>query len=138
MSTGRDKLFVYGTLRHRVRNRFAELLSRSGQLLGHGTVSGSLYQIEDYPGLVRSESAEGRVHGEIYRIGQREVWRALDEYEGCGPRDKPPYEFEREDVVVTMDDGTVIPATTYVYHGPIREKSKIASGDFLAHSGERT
>ena len=138
MSNRRDKLFVYGTLRNSMRNRFAELLSRSGQLLGHGTVSGNLYQIEDYPGLVRSASTRDRVQGEIYLIRQPQVWRVLDDYEGCGPRDKPPYEFEREDVMVTMDNGTLVPAAAYVYCGPIREKSKIASGDFLAHSGERT
>jgi pyruvate carboxylase len=120
---GGDYLFVYGSLRRGGGNRFAELLQRSGQLVGGGKVQGRLYEIAEYPGLVRSEDQGRWVQGEVYRLITKSVWDALDEYEGP--------DYRREIVEAYLDSGKRVRVAAYVYVRRVEGKREIESGDWM-------
>src|SRR5438105_3735016 len=89
-----DELFVYGTLRSGQPNQFARLLAEAATLLGPGRVRGRLYQVNSYPGLILSDGPDEWVKGEVYRLhNSSTLLPVLDDYEGCGSQDTPPFEF---------------------------------------------
>jgi gamma-glutamylcyclotransferase (GGCT)/AIG2-like uncharacterized protein YtfP len=123
-------LFVYGSLRRGARTEFSELLNRAGEHVGMGTVPGQLFQVASYPGMVSSRQG-GVVLGEVFEIKDAAVWPVLDEYEGCGPDDPLPHEFERSIVPVKMQDGRTLDAWVYLYCLDTSGKTRIESGDYL-------
>src|SRR5713226_7977498 len=90
-------LFVYGTLRRGAQNEFARLLREQADLIGAGRVRGTLYDLDDYPGLVVPANTQRWVRGEVYRMKDRKLLAALDEYEGD--------EFERVTLDAMLDSG---------------------------------
>ncbi|MBV8550092.1 MAG: gamma-glutamylcyclotransferase [Acidobacteriaceae bacterium] len=127
-----DVLFVYGTLRSTSGHRLAVWLGQRAQLVGRGRVQGRLFRIGSYPGLVPSKTGGEWVYGEVYRLSNAiEVYRVLDEYEGCGPNDPRPHEFRRSIMRAFLDSGTSVAATVYVYGHDVRNRKRIVSGDFL-------
>jgi gamma-glutamylcyclotransferase (GGCT)/AIG2-like uncharacterized protein YtfP len=126
-----NSLFVYGTLMRGFDHPMAKLLSRSAEFCGDARCRGRLYLVKHYPGLVVSDAADDVVFGELYRLRQPEESFALfDEYEGCGPGVASP-QYLRQLLPVTLDDGTVSEAWTYVYTRPVAKLKRIASGRFL-------
>jgi gamma-glutamylcyclotransferase (GGCT)/AIG2-like uncharacterized protein YtfP len=127
-----DRLFVYGTLMRGFDHPMAQLLSRSADYLGTVTCRGRLYLIKHYPGLVLSDDPADVVHGELYRLRDRDALLGeLDMYEACGEGFAEPTEYLRRMLTVTRDDGTAIEAWTYVYNWPVSGLPHIASGKFL-------
>jgi len=132
-SDGLDTLFVYGTLRSQCRNRFARLLAESATLLGPARVHGRLYRLGAYPGLVFSEAQDEWVTGELYRLRHPSaLLPILDDYEGCGVRNTPPFPFERIAGAALQRDQAV-PCWIYVYRATagLSERQRIPSGDFF-------
>jgi gamma-glutamylcyclotransferase (GGCT)/AIG2-like uncharacterized protein YtfP len=130
-SSMQNSLFVYGTLMRGFDHPMAKLLSRSAEFCGDARCRGRLYLVKHYPGLVVSDAADDVVFGELYRLRQPEESFALfDEYEGCGPGVASP-QYLRQLLPVTLDDGTVSEAWTYVYTRPVAKLKRIASGRFL-------
>jgi gamma-glutamylcyclotransferase (GGCT)/AIG2-like uncharacterized protein YtfP len=58
--------------------------------------------------------------------------REFDMYEACGEGFPPPTEYLRQMLSVTLADGTVCEAWTYIYNWPITGLPRIVSGKFLA------
>ena len=128
-------LFVYGTLRSDTGTEWARLLASSAQRFGVGRVRGGLFQLDGYPGMVLRPDGNEWITGELYRITDPvSVWPVLDEYEGCGPDDPRPHEFERRVVQVRREDGTRLSAWAYVYRLDPAGKPRIPSGDYLRSS----
>ena len=128
-----DRLFVYGTLMRGFDHPMAQLLSRSADFIGEARCRGRLYLVKHYPGLVLSDDATEVVFGELYRLRQpAECLREFDMYEACGEGFAPPTEYLRSLLPVTLDDGAVSEAWTYVYNWPVADLPRIASGQFLA------
>ena len=126
-----DLLFVYGTLMRGFDHPMAKLLSRDAEFCGAARCQGRLYLVKHYPGLVLSEDASDLVFGEVVRLHRPEQTLViLDDYEGCGPGVASPL-YLRQLLPVTLDDGTVIEAWTYVYNRPVAKLKWIASGRFL-------
>jgi gamma-glutamylcyclotransferase (GGCT)/AIG2-like uncharacterized protein YtfP len=126
-----DRLFVYGTLMRGFDHPMAKLLSRSAEFLGDARCRGRLYLVKHYPGLVLSGDADDVVFGELYRLrAPEESLVTFDEYEGCGPDVASP-QYLRQVLPVSLDDGTIIEAWTYVYNRPVAKLKRIASGRFL-------
>jgi gamma-glutamylcyclotransferase (GGCT)/AIG2-like uncharacterized protein YtfP len=126
-----NRLFVYGTLMRGFDHPMAKLLSRSADFLGSARCQGRLYLVKHYPGLVLSDEAGDAVFGELVRLRTPHAsLAALDEYEGCGPGVASPL-YLRQLLPVTLDDGTVGEAWTYVYNRPVAKLQRIASGRFL-------
>ena len=127
-----DRLFVYGTLMRGFDHPMAQLLSRSADFLGQARCRGRLYLIKHYPGLVLSGDPADLVFGDLYRLhAPHELLREFDMYEACGEGFAQPTEYVRQMLSVTLADGAVSEAWTYIYNWPVTKLPRIASGRFL-------
>jgi gamma-glutamylcyclotransferase (GGCT)/AIG2-like uncharacterized protein YtfP len=127
-----DLLFVYGTLMRGFDHPMAKLLSRSADFIGEARCRGRLYLVKHYPGLVLSDDASDVVFGELYRLRQpKELLREFDMYEACGEGFAEPTEYLRQMLPVTLGNGAVTEAWTYIYNWPVAHLPRIASGRFL-------
>ena len=127
-----DRLFVYGTLMRGFDHPMARLLSANADFLGEATCRGRLYLVRHYPGLVLSDDSADVVHGELFRLCARdELLREFDMYEACGEGFKPPTEYVRDVLQVTLANGSASEAWTYVYNWSVAKLPRIASGRFL-------
>ncbi|MHC2435692.1 gamma-glutamylcyclotransferase family protein [Bradyrhizobium sp. USDA 4451] len=127
-------LFVYGTLMRGFDHPMAKLLAGNAEFLGSAQCRGRLYLVKHYPGLVVSDDPADIVHGELFRLREPEAMlREFDMYEACGDGFPPPTEYLRELLTVTLADGSVREAWTYLYNWPVVELPRIASGKFLEH-----
>jgi len=130
---GEENLFVYGTLRRGYAHRFAHWLEEKAHFVGPGRMRGRLYRIRSYVGLVPSKAGDEWVRGDVYHLKRpAEIYRVLDEYEGCGPNDAQPHEFGRTVLPVILESDRVQMASVYVYQRRIGGEQQILSGDFLA------
>lgn len=127
-----SRLFVYGTLRKDTRNSMFHLLAREARFVGRAQVQGRLFHLGEYPGLVRSRDPGLWVHGEVYTLeNPPENLARLDYYEGCGPNDPEPHEFERVEKDVVLESGERKNIWVYVYRGSTTDKKEILSGDYF-------
>ena len=127
-----DLLFVYGTLMRGFDHPMARLLSAHAYFLDEATCRGRLYLVKHYPGLLLSHDPTEVVHGELYRLRDPgPLLREFDMYEACGEGFAEPTEYRREMLSVTLADGTVREAWTYLYNWPVEGLPRIASGRFL-------
>ena len=72
------------------------------------------------------------VRGEVYTLDNpHDTLSRLDDYEGCGPNDPKPHEFERVERDVVLDSGASDRAWVYRYGRSTANKREISSGDYL-------
>ena len=123
-------IFVYGTLKRRGGGRHHQLL-RDARFIAAGSITGEMYDLVHYPGVVREPNTRRRVFGELYEISDTSApaaLRALDAYEGG--------EFTRERVYVTTPAGKRRLAWTYVLRKrPPRSARQVASGKYHHRRG---
>ena len=124
-------LFVYGTLRNDAKHDIAQHLSRGARLAGTGYIQAKLYDLGEYPGAIPSSNPHDKVYGQVFEILDESIFPALDDYEGCGPQDTPPYEFKRERVKITSSIPSLRYAWTYLYARPIHSNRLIQTGDYV-------
>lgn len=125
-----ERLFVYGTLRKGSANSMHHMLGHDAKFVARARTQGRLYDLGEYPGLVASDAGTW-VHGDVYELGDPSAMLArLDDYEGCGPNDARPHEYERVPCEVVMETGAHEVAWVYVYRGTLAGKREIPSGDF--------
>jgi gamma-glutamylcyclotransferase (GGCT)/AIG2-like uncharacterized protein YtfP len=128
-------VFVYGTLRKAVGHAMHRILARDARFVGPATVRGALYDLGAYPGLVTGGDAARLVHGEVYALDPDSADATLadlDAYEGCAATDPEPHEYRRVVVQVTLADGALLAASTYVLNRPHAGLQPIPDGDYLA------
>jgi gamma-glutamylcyclotransferase (GGCT)/AIG2-like uncharacterized protein YtfP len=127
-----DRLFVYGTLMRGFNHPMAKLLSGNADFLGEARCMGRLYLAKHYPGLVLSDDPAEITFGELYRLRARDaLLREFDMYEACGEGFAEPTEYVRKMLPVTLGDGAIGEAWTYLYNWPVADLPRIASGRFL-------
>jgi gamma-glutamylcyclotransferase (GGCT)/AIG2-like uncharacterized protein YtfP len=127
-----DLLFVYGTLMRGYAHPMARLLSANADFLGEASCRGRLYKVKHYPGLVLSDEATDAVFGELYRLhAVEDLLREFDMYEACGEGFAEPTQYVRRTLPVTLAEGTVSEAWTYIYNWPVTDLARIESGRFL-------
>lgn len=127
-----DRLFVYGTLMRAYAHPMARLLSGNADFLGEVSCRGRLYQVKHYPGLVLSDDPAEVVFGELYRLrAVDDLLREFDMYEACGEGFPEPTQYVRRMLPVTLPDGSVSDAWTYIYNWPVEGLVRIESGRFL-------
>jgi len=122
-------LFVYGTLKRTPPGKRHRLL-RDARFVNVASMSGSLYDLGRYPGVVRDPKDRGRVFGEVYEIPDDAAHRALqalDKYEGP--------EFVRRRAYVTMRDGKRRSAWAYVLRKRPRSARPVDSGRYARSRG---
>ncbi|HBA66105.1 MAG TPA: gamma-glutamylcyclotransferase, partial [Methylococcaceae bacterium] len=126
-------LFVYGTLRRHHGHPMSHWLSQCADWIGAGFFQGKLFNLGEYPGVIKSDNAGDRVLGDIYRIGRpKMILATLDRYEQCSIRDPRPHEYRRSIEPVMLDKGKTLNAWVYLYNRPIKDHICITSGDYLA------
>ena len=130
MNVASDFLFAYGTLMRRFDNPFASKLRDASVYRGKGFFSGLLYRISWYPGAVYTAGIDERVYGEIYQlIDPITVLGELDEYEDVTENESESL-YLRKTVMVTLEDGSILPCWTYLYNQPIEGLELIEKGRF--------
>lgn len=131
-----DLIFVYGTLRRGARCVMARWLASQGEYIGCGTVSGRLYDVGDYPALRPARHPSETVVGDLYRLRRSAYTLArLDRYEGIGSGQSRPYQYSRECVQATLENGEHRAAWTYFYRGGTAHLRRIVQGDYLQDGG---
>lgn len=114
-----DLLFVYGSLRRGSGHPMAAVLAENSDYLGAASISGILYRIDWYPGLVPCDDPDRRVRGDLYRmVRPRRLLPLLDEYEECAPDHSPPHEYRRA-IAAVLRAGETVFAWTYFYNRPV-------------------
>jgi gamma-glutamylcyclotransferase (GGCT)/AIG2-like uncharacterized protein YtfP len=119
-------LFVYGTLKKRSQ---AHRLLRGARFIAPASVTGALYDLGDYPGLVQRRNG-GRVVGELYELpaDHERVLKALDRYEGR--------EFIRRRVFANLPSGQRRAAWAYFLRGgPPKSARQLESGRYPLRRG---
>ncbi len=123
--------FTYGTLRLDNRHKIAEKLAAHSTLISLGYIKGAkLYEVDDFPALVRNSNPENIVVGDVYLLEDATLFKELDEYEGIGVGE-PPYDYSREKVEVYCGEGKYL-CWTYLYKASLGGNAVlIESGDYL-------
>jgi gamma-glutamylcyclotransferase (GGCT)/AIG2-like uncharacterized protein YtfP len=121
-------VFVYGTLRQGGIRAMPGLFP-AAKFVGMAKITGSLYDLGAYPGLVLDESSTP-VTGEVYEIDD-EILRELDEIEASS-------NYRREQIEVSSDNQK-LPCWVY---GPELESYSltrlIPSGDWIEYAKTKT
>ena len=121
-------VFVYGTLRRGGVRAMPDIFPGS-KFVGGASVSGSLYDFGEYPGLQLCET-DSKVMGEVYEVCE-DVLKRLDEIEA------PAFYFRRQ-IEISLGDRRV---QCWVYEPDLElypERVLITSGDWIEHAGTKT
>ena len=119
MGASPQYLFVYGTLCQGEPNPVREAFDQGTVFIGEAHVAGCLYDFGAFPGVGPAVNESDRIHGELYEVTDPRLWAVLDDYEGCGPNDQPPYLFTREWTVARLANGDEVSTQVYTYAGEI-------------------
>lgn len=120
-------VFVYGTLRRSCAYDI-NLLLPTPRFVGLARVTGTLYLIDWYPGLVLGGEDAGQVTGEVYEISPQ-LELVLDEFEQIVPGSTSEY-FKRE--VLVEVDGRALACLVYeINPDRVHGKRVLAEGDWL-------
>jgi len=115
-----DHIFVYGTLRSTSPAPMACEFAKNATLIGPARVPGRLIDLDRYPGLLEPNTPDDRVEGELWQPHAPESYLpVLDAYEGCGPNDLEPWEYQRVVRKIRRDTGEEVDVWVYLYMWPL-------------------
>ena len=116
-------LFIYGTLMPGLR---LEAQMHGARFLGLAQVPGRLVDVGRYPGLLLGD---GSVSGEVYEVDDAHLAR-LDAVEEMVPGDRAVSQYWREEVTVLSGPLQGERVQIYVYNRPVDGCVPIAHGDY--------
>lgn len=121
---GAELVFVYGTLRSNASNghRMA-----GGRLIGKASFPGRLFRVSWYPAVIAGE--DGCVQGEVFEVNQA-LLASLDAFEGLPVGSLEGDEYRREKVKVTLEDGRVLEAWSWLWIVGVEGLQEIVGGDW--------
>jgi gamma-glutamylcyclotransferase (GGCT)/AIG2-like uncharacterized protein YtfP len=129
-------LFVYGSLRTESPHPFEAKLRSQARLVGKGSAPGILYDLGRYPAALFGAEHKGRVVGEIFELPRDgRLLRELDYFEGT---EEPASPLSRIEIEVLLEDGPPLRLETYSLGAPPPIRRVIESGDWIAHSLNRS
>jgi gamma-glutamylcyclotransferase (GGCT)/AIG2-like uncharacterized protein YtfP len=135
MGEGRERIFLYGTLR-RGGTRDVERFYGGAEFVACARVRGVLHDFVDYPGLRLSADADW-VRGELFDV-TAETLAGLDEWEGIDPAAHEQSDYRRLRLLAERDDGVLEECWGYeVVAEKIEGRPVIASGDWITHVAGR-
>jgi gamma-glutamylcyclotransferase (GGCT)/AIG2-like uncharacterized protein YtfP len=102
--------------------------------VGPCLIGGALYDLGCYPGVC-TESTDGRVVGELFRIVDPGALAVLDEYEDFRPHEPEQSLFERR-LVRLVEPG--VDAWVYFYRHSPPVSARIPHGDWARHRTTQT
>lgn len=122
-------LFVYGTLSPSLAPKEIEAEVKKLEYVGEGLVSGKLYDLGSFPGLILTAETKKKVRGRVYRLpADKNVIRSLDSYEEYFPRNPQKSLYRRRLANVLLEDGREVKSWIYEYNGATAKKKTIPSG----------
>lgn len=127
-----DLIAVYGLLRAD-ESGFARFgLANAFKPRGPCVISGELWDLGAYPGLVPSE---GQVIGELFELTDLSVMPKLDAFEDYWPDDPARSRYDRVKVRLVEPDQS---AWVYVWRLGLETATRIESGDWLRRYSARS
>lgn len=127
----KNMLFVYGTLLLNIESAIAIFLKKNSRFVGEGYLSGQLFDLGHYPGVVFQKEAGSGVYGHIFELIQPDTTLSiLDEYEAVGEQFDQYKEYVREKVPINLS-GEEVSCWTYLYALPTDNLPLIVSGNYL-------
>ena len=124
-------LFAYGFLKREYHgNHKTQTPNFAYHFVSSGTLSGHIYKVDVYPGVIYDDSPENLIHGEIFELISPEVaLKILDRYENAKPLVQLNPDYERRLRPVQTNQG-LIACWVYEYLKPVNPATKIESGTF--------
>jgi gamma-glutamylcyclotransferase (GGCT)/AIG2-like uncharacterized protein YtfP len=133
MGGGRERIFLYGTLR---QGGTRDVLRFYGaEFIGSARVRGVLHDFGDYPGLRLSEGG-GWVIGELFDVTP-ETLALLDDWEGIDPAAPDDGEYRRVRLIAERDGAAQECWGYEAAPEKVAGRPVIASGDWIAHDAAR-
>lgn len=127
----KEYVFVYGTLLSEMS--MGNILLTKEEFVGKGKTTGTLY-LGAYPAYIKD--GDYPVLGEVYNVTDKpEIVVQLDRYEGYIKRIPKSSLYIREEVSITMEDGSVLDSWVYCYNHPVDGFYLLEDGDFAGLSG---
>lgn len=119
-------------------NEAARFIRAHCSLIGEGIVSGRLFDLGTYPGLVYEPKAQTFVAGEVFKINsnKKDLTQYLDNFEECGPNFDQPNEYRKEIIPVVVKEN-IYHASSYIYNRSLEGLTLIESGSYDNKSGTR-
>lgn len=130
----RQYLFAYGTLLGGVREpQVRSVLQRYCRLGPRASVGGRLVDLGAYPGALKPDRPEQRIHGRLIELlSPQRVLPVLDAYEDCRP-DRPARGlYRRERVVAQLATGGSVHCWIYRLVRRPRKGRPVPGGDWPA------
>jgi gamma-glutamylcyclotransferase (GGCT)/AIG2-like uncharacterized protein YtfP len=127
MDSALQPVFVYGTLCRQGSNHFR---MAGAEWIGSGSVTGRLYRIDWYPGLVLDAAAGDEVHGELFAVSSA-LLAELDLFEGLAAGELAGSEYRRVKVDVRLHSGETQLAWVWEWIGPTDERARLFHGNWL-------
>lgn len=114
-------------------SEITQVLRRKSEFIGEGWISGKLYDLGSYPGLVFDPEGGQSVRGEVYRMYQPELLLpVLDYYEMIDPKQAETNEYKRTLLPISIADQTK-DCWTYIFQQPVGSLPEIISGDYRTY-----
>ena len=124
-----EYLFVYGTLKPGCVPELMAGVAAQLRAMAEGSVRGALYNLGGYPGAVPNAGATDRIFGTVMELpADKNILRALDEYEGFDPAAPEACEFVRELREVELAADGSLNCWFYRYNRKPDEASLIVDG----------
>lgn len=122
-------IFIYGTLLPEYSHPMSDWLKLHSRPVCKGAVSGELYLVDDYPGLVYLPFSGQWTKGWIVELNDPEInLQKLDLYEGIGENPNDEDEYRREIIPVKGDDSLWRDCWVYIFNKDPKGLKKIDSG----------
>jgi len=133
-----DYLFVYGTLMRPFDTSVNRFLRDNSRFAGVATVTGRLYDLGRYPGLVLDEAAGRPITGHVYLLpNPAKVLAVLDRYEGYDPERPESGEYRREFVEAHCAQMKRT-CWGYLYKQDLRHLPEIPCGNYADYVQQNT
>jgi gamma-glutamylcyclotransferase (GGCT)/AIG2-like uncharacterized protein YtfP len=124
----RHLIFVYGSLRHGGENAMSNTFPDS-KFVGPATVSGNLYDLGAYPGMLLNSSSS-TVVGEVYEVDDERL-KELDHFEASS-------EYWRKQVEITLGTSKQMGWTYEPRSSLCSDRPLITSGDWIEYVKTRS
>ncbi len=133
MQSQAGHIFFYGTLM-----RMFPLRARAGidnwlEYVGDGYVSGALFDLGSYPGLVVDSCSQ--VCGEVYRVlDPVKLLARVDLIEDYRVENPKEGQYVRQTMDAILEDGRALTVWCYVYNQLLPPNGRIKDGDYRRYA----
>ncbi len=126
-----EYLFTYGTLQKEFDIPINKEISQYLKPITTGYFLGKLFEVDEYPGAIQTESDFYPIKGKIFQVTDSKAWQLMDDYEECSDKFPTPHEYKREKIEIRTDEGKRITAWIYLYNYPTSKLTEIKNGDYI-------